>query len=51
MMGFKWDTLRGLVSLTTIFRGALWFIATDVITLSLIIAFPFIALWLPSIMN
>ena len=45
------SSLRGLVSLTTIFRGALWFIATDVITLSLIIAFPFIALWLPSIMN
>lgn len=45
------SSLRGLVSLTTIFRGALWFIATDIVTLSLIIAFPMIALWLPSVMN
>lgn len=45
------SSLRGIVSLTTIFRGALWFIATDLVTLSLIIAFPMIALWLPSIMN
>lgn len=45
------SSLRGLMSLTTIFRGALWFIATDFVTLTLIIAFPAIALWLPSIMN
>ncbi len=44
------SSLRGIVSLTTIFRGALWFIATDLVTLSLIIAFPAIALFLPSIM-
>jgi tripartite ATP-independent transporter DctM subunit len=44
------SSLRGLVPLTTIFRGAMWFIATDIVTLSLIIAFPAIALWLPSIM-
>ena len=45
------SSLKGLVSLTTIFRGALWFIATDIVTLILIIAFPALALWLPSIMN
>lgn len=45
------SALRGVVSLTTIFRGALWFIATDLVTLSLIIAFPAISLWLPSIMD
>lgn len=44
------SSLRGLVPLTTIFRGAMWFIATDLVTLTLIIAFPAIALWLPSIM-
>lgn len=42
--------LRGLVPLTTVFRGALWFILTDVVTLTLIIAFPAIALFLPSVM-
>ena len=45
------SSLRGVVNLTTIFRGALWFIATDLVTLGLIIAFPAIALWLPSIMS
>lgn len=45
------SALRGTVSLTTIFRGALWFILTDLVTLSLIVAFPAIALWLPSVMG
>lgn len=45
------SALRGIVPLTTIFRGALWFILTDLVTLSLIVAFPAIALWLPSIME
>ena len=44
------SALKGLVPLTTIFRGALWFIATDIATLALIIAFPALVLWLPSIM-
>lgn len=44
------SALRGAVPLTTIFRGSLWFIGTDLITLALIVAFPAIALWLPSIM-
>ena len=44
------SSLRGIVNLTTVFRGALWFIMTDIVTLTLIIAFPAIALWLPSVM-
>lgn len=44
------SALRGTVPLSTIFRGAMWFILTDLITLTLIIAFPAISLWLPSIM-
>ncbi|MBF9032639.1 TRAP transporter large permease subunit [Rhodobacterales bacterium HKCCE2091] len=44
------SSLRGAVPLTTVFRGALWFILTDLVTLTLIIAFPAIALWLPSVM-
>ena len=42
--------LRGLVPLSTVFRGALWFIGMDIITLSLLIAFPALVLWLPSVM-
>jgi tripartite ATP-independent transporter DctM subunit len=44
------SSLRGVVDLTTVFKGALWFIMTDLVTLTLIIAFPVIALWLPSVM-
>jgi tripartite ATP-independent transporter DctM subunit len=36
------------VSFTTIFRGVLPFIATDLIRLVILIAFPILALWLPS---
>jgi C4-dicarboxylate transporter, DctM subunit len=43
--------LGGLVTLPTIFRGVAWFIAIDVVTLSLIIAFPAISLYLPSLMD
>ncbi len=45
------SSLNGLVNLTTVFRGALWFIFTDLVTLTLIIAFPALSLWLPSIMS
>jgi TRAP-type C4-dicarboxylate transport system permease large subunit len=37
--------------LPTIFRGVAWFIVTDVITLTIIIAFPAISLYLPSLMD
>jgi tripartite ATP-independent transporter DctM subunit len=42
--------LKGTVPLTTVFRGAMWFLAMDVLTLCLLVAFPILVLWLPSIM-
>jgi TRAP-type C4-dicarboxylate transport system permease large subunit len=36
------------VNFTTIFKGVLPFIITDLIRLVILIAFPIIALWLPS---
>jgi len=35
------------VSFTTIFKGVLPFIATDMVRLLILIAFPIIVLWLP----
>jgi TRAP-type C4-dicarboxylate transport system permease large subunit len=39
------------VSFSTIFIGVLPFIATDLIRLVILIAFPILALWLPSHMG
>lgn len=39
------------ISLGTIFKGVSWFIAADIITMALLIAFPIITLWLPSMMS
>jgi len=39
------------VSFTTIFKGVLPFVATDILRLVILIAFPVIALWLPSRMG
>ena len=39
------------VSFTTIFKGVLPFVATDIIRLIILITFPMIALWLPSRMG
>ena len=36
------------VSFTTIFKGVIPFVVTDIIRLIILIAFPIIALWLPS---
>jgi C4-dicarboxylate transporter, DctM subunit len=36
------------VTFATIFRGVLPFIVTDLLRLIILIAFPIIALWLPS---
>lgn len=44
------SALRGAVPLTTVFRGALWFLAMDIVTLALLIAFPALVLWLPGLM-
>lgn len=45
------STMGKSVPLGTVFRGAGWFVATDLITLSLLIAFPVLALWLPGLMG
>ncbi|MEI2415242.1 TRAP transporter large permease [Orrella sp. JC864] len=45
------SALGNLVPLPTIFRGVGWFIAADLFTLSLLIAFPWIALALPGMME
>lgn len=45
------SALGNLVSLTTVFRGVAWFIFADLVTLSLLIAFPIIVLVLPGLMN
>ncbi|WP_226553957.1 TRAP transporter large permease [Celeribacter naphthalenivorans] len=38
------------VRLPTIFRGAAWFLLTDLLVLAVLIAFPIISLWLPGMM-
>lgn len=45
------SALGGRVSLSEIFRGSGWFIAIDLVTLGLLIAFPILSLWLPNLMN
>jgi len=45
------SALGNLVSLPTIFRGVGWFIVTDLITLALLIGFPWITLTLPGMMQ
>ena len=40
-----------LVKLEDVFRGVLWFIAMDVLTLLIIINFPWLSLYLPSLMS
>jgi TRAP-type C4-dicarboxylate transport system permease large subunit len=39
------------VSFTTIFKGVLPFVATDILRLVILISFPVIALWLPAHMG
>lgn len=39
------------VDLVTVFRGAGWFVVTDLIVLSVLVAFPIITLFLPNIMS
>ncbi|MDO8877309.1 MAG: TRAP transporter large permease [Pseudolabrys sp.] len=39
------------IPLEVIFKGVMWFIATDIVTLAILIAFPEISLFLPRIMN
>jgi tripartite ATP-independent transporter DctM subunit len=53
-VGLNVYILKGVVGdavpLETIFKGILWFLAMDVLTLAVLIIFPEISLWLPSIM-
>ena len=44
------SSLGSLVSLTQVFRGVIWFIIVDIITLAILIAVPEISLLLPSFM-
>lgn len=44
-------SVGNLVALEDVFKGVLWFIAMDVITLLLIIIFPWLSLYLPSLMS
>ena len=43
--------LGSMVSLTTIFRGVMWFLAVDMITLTLLILFPWLSLVLVRFMD
>lgn len=45
------SALGDKVSLPAVFKGAMWFLAMDMVTIGLIIAFPAIALYLPSLMD
>jgi len=45
------SSMGSRVSLGTIFKGVSWFVLADLVTLGLLIAFPFISLWLPSLME
>ncbi len=42
------SALDGKVALPAIIRGVAWFIAMDILTLAILIAFPVITLWLPN---
>tara|TARA_R110002111_G_scaffold115752_3_gene176787 strand:+ start:36 stop:863 length:828 start_codon:yes stop_codon:yes gene_type:complete len=54
-VGLNVFVIKGIVgdaiSTVTIFRGILWFLVADLITMSLLIIFPQISLWLPQLMN
>ncbi len=44
-------TVGDLIDTKTIFSGIVWFVVADLITLGLLIAFPEISLWLPSLVK
>jgi tripartite ATP-independent transporter DctM subunit len=48
---FVINTLARDVSLPTIYRGVMPFVATDVVRLGLLIAFPWVVMWLPNTMQ
>ena len=48
---FVLSTLLPQVPTTTVFRGVLPFMSADIVRLGILIAFPAISLWLPSMMR
>ena len=48
---FVIKTMVKELDFTTIFKGVLPFVVTDILRLIILIAFPIIALWLPARMN
>jgi C4-dicarboxylate transporter, DctM subunit len=48
---FVLSTLLPQVPTTTVFRGVLPFMAADIVRLAILVAFPVISLWLPSMMR
>lgn len=42
--------MRGSVPMTTVFKGVMWFVAMELVVVVLLIAFPSISLFLPSLM-
>jgi len=45
------SALGSRVQLSEVFRGATWFVVTDLVTLSIIVAFPILSLYLPQLMK
>ena len=45
------SALNNEIPLSTVFRGCFWFLASEVVTMTLLIAFPQISLWLPNSMG
>lgn len=45
------SALGDRVPLTTVFAGALWFVAFDMITIVLLVLFPALSTWLPALMG
>ena len=45
------STMKGAIPMPAIFRGVTWFITMDLVTLVVLVAFPAITLWLPSLLN
>ena len=54
-VGLNVFIIKGIVgdaiSTVTIFRGIVWFLVADLITMTLLLVFPEISLWLPRLMN
>lgn len=45
------SALKDTVAMPVVFKGVLWFIAMDLVTLTLLVAFPELTLWLPTLLK